>query len=345
MIKGNALNKLTKINWQRPTPKDIQWLMEIERLVEHAHIKSIRKRQEQITDLQNRDGYVFYLASERNLPQTCQACLSSNKLTVLRHSDKCNLNCKFCYYYGEPEQYYPKGMIQLGDRWQYPEDIPLMFKDQGEKLIRWVSYEPLMNMKTMLPTMKWFSENGYYQSLNTNGTLASKKVLKQLADAGLNDLRFNPAATLCHDEVLENMKNAKGMFDEIGIESPMFHQFKQALVDNIDVILDVVDYISFQELQLMPNNIGKFYGPHYRYHQGHVTTLSSRTLVYDFFELAVENDWHTKYDVLFLDCSSELKFYRGVKRGQYFADVSNFPSRVKLSLNWYNWAIQNYWKN
>ncbi len=363
MNKKRAIEKLLLVNPRKLTESDQHFLHSIEKKVENHQQESIRKRQRKIIDL-NVDalGYVAYLG-DTNFPRTCESCLErgtlEDGLAMIRHSDRCQLNCRYCYYHGETRDGiyptakptpYPDGMIEVDGAYYDPRDVKLLFKEHGRgKVIRWVSYEPLLVTDTMFPLMSWFNEQGFYQSLNTNGVLATKPMLKRLADAGLNDLRFNPAATLCSDLVLRNMQIAKDMclFDEIGIESPMFHQFKEALLKNKEVIFDVVDYIAFQELQLKQQLIGKAiaYGPYYRYHMAKVSPLSSRQLVYDVIEQAADEDWHTKYEVLFHDCSNECKFSRAVARSGQFGYLNNWVSPVEfLPIDWYKWAIKTYWK-
>jgi hypothetical protein len=344
MRKKKAFETLALINPQKLSPEDQQFLEKIERMVERSHIESIRKRQDKIEDLKSDDlGYIHYLGSE--LPRLCRACLDRDQgISYLRHADNCNLNCRFCYHYGQKTLPYPKDMIRIGARFYEHRDVKLWFKDHSrDKIIRWVSHEPLMNM-SILPLMRWFADNGFYQQMNTNGVLATEKILNQLSHAGLNDLRFNLAATLCDEKVLNSMKISQGLFDTIGVESPMFHQFKQSLIDNMIPILELSDCIILAELQLVPDNMGKVYGQYYRYSKGHVTTLASRHLVYDIFDLAVENDWHNDYDVVFHDCSSELKFYRGVQQNNGLG-VIDYQSKISfMPIEWYKWAVQQFWK-
>jgi pyruvate formate-lyase activating enzyme-like uncharacterized protein len=337
MNKKHFFDKLNLMNPTRLSPDDQFILREIERRVEEKFIGHIRKRQAKIDGLETDDlGYVAYLGYD--FPQTCDACLNHDRgIQVIRNSFKCQLDCKFCYYYGETPQKEHEGMVWVQGRWHEPRDVKLLFKDHGrDKTIRWLHYEPLLETTNMFPLMEWFSENGFYQSLNTNGILATESMLERLAAAGLNDLRFNPAATLCSKNVLNNMTTARNYFNSVGIESPMFHQFKKALLDNKDQILDAVDYIAFQELQVGPKNMGKMYGPYYRYHMGKMATLSSRELVYDIFEIAVDEDW----DVFLLDCSNELKFYRDITQGNFLGDTGNWTSRVNwLPFDWYFQAV------
>ena len=85
-----------------------------------------------------------------------------------------------------------------------------------------------MEIEKYYPVIKKFSEANIHQHLYTNGTLATEESLKALGDAGLDEIRFNLAATNCSDKVIENMEIAKKYIKSVGIESPMPRRLKDS---------------------------------------------------------------------------------------------------------------------
>jgi pyruvate formate-lyase activating enzyme-like uncharacterized protein len=171
--------------------------------------------------------------------------------------------------------------------------------------------------------------------------LASEDTLKKLSDAGLDEIRFNLAATDCADKVIKNMKIARKYFKYLCIESPMFTKFYNSFMKKRKQILDTgVDHIHFAELQLFPRTIANFRqeGPIYRYKKGYVSPIKSRQLTYDVFEVAVKEKWK---NVVLHDCSNETKFYRGVN---FYLQESTFgridyAGFTKLDKSFYQQAL------
>jgi hypothetical protein len=234
----------------------------------------------------------------------------------------------------------PKGYyrIGVGNKILYNEnDIKLFLKIQGKKYIAgiaWLHYEPLMELNKMLPLMKFIHEKGYYQWLYTNGILATKENLKKLSNAGLNEIRFNLAATNCSEKVIKHMGIARKYFKTLCIESPMFTGFFNSFMKKRKEILDTgVDHIHLAELELFYNTINHFKeeGPIYRYKRGYVSPIKSRQLVYDVFDVAVEENWK---NVVLHDCSNEVKFFRGVIGSNVFG-IANYLCHTELPESFY----------
>ena len=48
--------------------------------------------------LENR---TFFVGGESKFPKGCRSCLLGTGLSAIRKTNKCNIECKFCYNYGE----------------------------------------------------------------------------------------------------------------------------------------------------------------------------------------------------------------------------------------------------
>ena len=300
---------------------------EIELALEKKVIGDIRKRQQAIPGLKV-DHFGCTATWGGEISQGCRNCCLKGKLTQIRTTTKCNLNCPFCYYFGQkdfPEQEgMPAEVYMINEHGFSEDDVRLLFEVQGKKNLHgvaWVHFEPLMAIDKMLPLMKFIHKKGYYQWLYTNGVFATEENLKKLSDAGLDEIRFNLAATDCSDKVIKNMRIARKYFKHLCIESPVFTQFYESFMKKKKEILDTgVDHIHFAELQLFPKTKDHFKGegPVYRYKRGYVSPIKSRQLTYDIFETAAREKWK---NVTLYDCSNETKFFRGVNCSQKFGYV------------------------
>ena len=320
-------------------------LYKIERELEKKVIADIRKRQRMIPNLRlDNFGYTATWGGE--MTPGCKTCCLKGKWTQIRPTTKCNLKCSFCYYFGQkkfPEQeLIPRDMYLINGKLFGESDIRLLFEIQGRKNLKgvaWLHYEPLLEIDKMLSLMKFIHQKAYYQWIYTNGVLATKENLKKLADSGLDEIRFNLAATNCSNEVIKNMKNARKYFKYLCIESPMFTLFYKNFMKKKNMILDTgVDHIHFAELQLFPKtkNHFKSEGPIYRYKKGYASPIKSRQLTYNIFETAAQEGWK---NVVLHDCSNETKFFRGVNNISQSFGLVNYRGRLNLDKAFYKEAL------
>lgn len=325
-------------------------LYQIELALERKVISDIRKRQKRIIGLkQDPLKYTAFWGSG-DLTVGCRDCCLKGRWTQIRTTTACNADCIFCYYYGTQDsqlrEMTPKGLYRLGSSKFYDErDIKLFFEVQGKKHISgaaWCSHEPLMTMDKIPSLMKFLSKKGYYQWLITNGILATEENIKKLSDAGLDEIRFNLAATDCSKEAIKHMKIARKYFKSLCIESPMFTNFFNSFMKKRKEILDTgVDHIHFAELQLFPLQMNNFRdeGPFYRYKGGYISPIKSRQLTYDVFDVAVKERWKK---VVLLDCSNEVKFYRGVNacnQGETFGSL-HYSGHMDLPESFYEEVLR-----
>lgn len=96
---------------------------------------------------------------------------------------------------------------------------PLLYMD---KLVDWIT-----RIKSAFPALYVWSY--------TNGVFAVEKNLKRLAQAGLDELRFDLAADNYSEQVLNNMKSAAKIIPAVGIEVPVILEQYGNLVKAIDL--------------------------------------------------------------------------------------------------------------
>ncbi len=303
---------------------------QIEAAIDHrndallAEIKNLKT-------LQNR---TFFVGNEGKFPQGCRSCLTGTGLSAIRKTNKCNLECKFCYNYGELDAIHPvgAGMWEIGGTKFYEKDIDLLLAiHQKPTGISYVYLEPFMEIEEYYPVIKKFSDAHIHQHLYTNGTLATEETLKALGEAGLDELRFNLGASNCADKVIENIGLAKKHIETVGIETPMTRQFYDAFFKKKQAIFATnLDFINCAELHLNEHNIGNYSGENmYISRHGYISPIWSRELTLKFMKIAADENW----DLAVHDCSNHTKFARGLnltgKAGMWFG-ASNYACEFAM---------------
>ena len=265
----------------------------------------------EIKNLKSLKNRTLFTGEESKFPKGCHSCLLGNGLGAVRKTNKCNANCKFCYYYGELEKQRPIGedMWEIGGTKFYEKDIDLLLstcdKPSG---IAYVYLEPFIEIEKYYSIIKKFNSAQIHQHLYTNGILATEKNLKALGEAGLDEIRFNLGASECSDKVIENIKIAKKYIKYVGIETPMTPEFFNSFLAKKKSILETkLDFINCAELHLNDANVNNYIGENiYISREGYISPIWSRELTLKLMKIADEENW----ELVVHDCSNDTKFAR-----------------------------------
>lgn len=285
------------------------------------------KLMSEINGLKNLQNRTFYVGKESKFPKGCCSCLLGTGLSAIRKTNKCNVECKFCYNYGELDDIAPigEGMWEIGGTKFYEKDIDLLFSIQPKPTgVSYVYLEPFMEIEKYYSMVRKFRDAQIHQHLYTNGILATEETLKALGEAGLDEIRFNLGASHCSDKVIENIGIAKKYIKNVGIETPMTPEFFEAFFQKKQAILETnLDFINCAELHLNENNIDNYDGENmYICRHGYISPIWSRQLTLKFMKIADEENW----DFVVHDCSNHTKFARGLnlssKEGGCFGSSS-----------------------
>ena len=277
----------------------------------------------EIKNLKTLENRTYFVGNEDKFPKGCRSCLLGTGLSAIRKTNKCNLDCKFCYNYGQLEDIPPIGedLWEIGGTKFYEKDIDLLLSIHKKPTgVAYVYLEPFMEIEKYYTFIKKFSDAEIYQHLYTNGTLATEETLKALGEAGLNEIRFNLGASNCSDKVIENIRIAKKYIKTVGIETPMTPEFFKVFSKKKQAILDTkLDFINCAELHLNENNIENYNGENmYMSRRGYISPIWSRELTMKFMKIADEENW----DIVVHDCSNYTKFARDLnlssKEGMWF---------------------------
>ena len=281
------------------------------RQLERAAAARWRKAASGIRNLKSMRGRTFYVGDESRFPKGCLSCLFGSGLSAVRRTNRCNLNCPFCYDYGVLDCQEPVGedLWEIGGTRLAEEDLPLLLgasvKPTG---IAYVYLEPFMEIEKYYGIIRAFHEAGIWQHMYTNGTLATPENLKALGEAGLNELRFNLGASDCADSVIRAMAEARKWIPMVGIETPMTPKLYDRFLQKKDAILATgIDFINFAELHLNANNIENYWGESfYMYRGGYLSPVWSRELTLRMMAVAEREGW----PVVVHDCSNRTKLAR-----------------------------------
>ena len=301
------------------------------------------KLMSEIKKLKTLENRTFYVGNDEKFPKGCRSCLIGTGLSAVRKTNKCNLECKFCYNYGQLDDSAPigEGIWEIGDTKFYEKDIDLLLSIHEKPTgIAYVYLEPFIEIEKYYSVIKRFSDEQIYQHMYTNGTLATEDNLRALGEAGLNEIRFNLGASDCSDDVIENIRLAKKYIKNVGIETPMTPEFFDTFFEKKQAILDTkLDFINCAELHLNENNIYNYFGDNmYISRLGYISPTWSRELTLKFMKIADDENW----DLVVHDCSNYTKFARGLnlnsKSGMWFGasnyscEFSKIPYDVFLAI-------------
>ena len=264
-----------------------------------------------IPGLRSLDGRTLFVGPEEKFPRGCRSCLTGTGLSAIRKTNKCNIACPFCYNFGELDCQPPigEGMWEIGGTKFYERDLDLLLRVHKKPSgVAYVYLEPFMEIEEYYPVIRRFHQAGVHQHMYTNGTLATEENLRALAEAGLDELRFNLGATNASDRVIGAIATARRFLPFVGIETPMTPQFFRQFHEKKDAILATgIDFINCAELHLNANNIGNYEGENlYVTRQGYLSPIWSRECTLRLMREAAEEGWPFAVH----DCSNMTKFAR-----------------------------------
>ena len=283
--------------------------------------------EKQIQGLKTLDGRTSFVGDEAKFPQGCRSCLTGSGLSAVRRTNRCNLNCPFCYDYGCLDDVAPIGedMWEIGGTKYRTRDLPLLLSAGNRPTgIAYVYLEPFMEIERYYEAISVFARAGVHQHMYTNGTLATAENLRALGEAGLPELRFNLGASHCHPNVIRAMAEAKRHIPRVGIETPMTPDFEREFHAHKRAILETgIDFINCAELHLGVNNIVNYEGETlYMYRQGYISPVWSREITLRLMAEASREGW----PLVVHDCANRTKFARDLhqraKEGGWFGASS-----------------------
>jgi pyruvate formate-lyase activating enzyme-like uncharacterized protein len=194
----------------------------------------------------------------------CNAC-KRNKWVVIFIGQACNCDCYFCpQTHNKPKlgsKIDTKEIIYTNDRKHYSSVLLIKLKNAvasgNIEAIGYSGGEPFL----YLPRVGYFASglmninSGLYQYIYTNGVAVTKEALKKIKDFGIEEIRFNLAATNYSEEVIRKMKYVKKVIPFLTIEVPVLRNTYRKLKENIKKFIDFgVDQINLSEFVINQHN-------------------------------------------------------------------------------------------
>ena len=151
------ISKKDALNWftffaQLPEDEDLlprqqEIALAVFAQIETAVDRRVRQLRERIPHLKTLKGRTCYVGDEKRFPRGCASCLLGTGLSAVRKTNKCNLQCKFCYDYGALDCQPPigEGLWEIGGTRFYEQDMDLLLSIQKKPTgISYVYLEPFI---------------------------------------------------------------------------------------------------------------------------------------------------------------------------------------------------------
>ncbi len=183
----------------------------------------------------------------------CRIC-GQGKWSCLFITNKCNACCFYC----PAAQNTDEVPSSQGMEFHTPEQYAEYIKHFDFKGVSFSGGEPLLYFDRTLEYLKAVKKipNTPYIWLYTNGILADKEKMLRLADAGLDEIRFDIGAT---GFSLENVKKATGIIPNIAIEIPAVPEEKEVIKKLLPQMYDAgVTNLNLHHMRLTKHNVSNF---------------------------------------------------------------------------------------
>ncbi len=186
----------------------------------------------------------------KRLSKGCQLC-GEGRWSCLFITNKCNANCFYCPAPQLKDETPATQSLTFETAESYADYINLL----GFKGVSFSGGEPLLFFERTLhylKTVRKMCSPDLYIWMYTNGILASKEKFRLLAEAGLDEIRFDIGATGYR---LDKVKMAKGIIPNITIEIPAVPEKKEKLKQLLPEMAEAgVTNLNLHQLRLTKHN-------------------------------------------------------------------------------------------
>jgi uncharacterized protein len=222
-----------------------------------------------------------------SLSPGCRIC-GEGEWSCLFVTGKCNANCFYCPA-KQDEDETPQSQKLLFDTPQLYVDYINRFKFKG---VSFSGGEPLLFFDRTLDFIRNVREKcapSIYIWMYTNGILATDEKFQLLAEAGLNEIRFDLGAVNYNPKVL---KNASQFIKNVTVEIPAVPEDKEKL---FAVIAELCEYgvtnLNLHQLRLTKYNAENLLNNDYTYlHGEQPTVIESEITALQLIDFVIENN-------------------------------------------------------
>ena len=220
------------------------------------------------------------------ISQGCKLC-GLGQWSCLFITNKCNANCFYCPAPQNNDEV--PGTQSLS--FPTPEEYASYINHFGFKGVSFSGGEPLLFFERTMEYLEHIRKNcapGIYIWMYTNGILADEQKFRKLANAGLNEVRFDIGAT---GYKLDKIKFAKGIIPHITIEIPAVPEEMERLKKLLpEMIAAGVTNLNLHQLRLTKHNAPKLMKSNYTFvHAEHPLVLESELAALEILDHAKQN--------------------------------------------------------
>jgi uncharacterized protein len=199
----------------------------------------------------------------RQISEGCKLC-GQGLWSCLFITNKCNANCFYCPSAQLQDEVPATQSLTFETAESYADYINFF----GFKGLSFSGGEPLLFFdRTLhyLKTIRKMCSPDLYIWMYTNGILASENKFKELADAGLNEIRFDIGATRYR---LDKVHLAIGIIPNVTVEIPAVPEEKEKLKQFLPKLIEAgVTNLNLHQLRLTKHNAPKLLKRNYTFIQ------------------------------------------------------------------------------
>lgn len=191
----------------------------------------------------------------------CRLC-GEGRWSCLFITNKCNANCFYC----PAPQLKDETPATQSLTFDTAESYAGYINQFGFKGVSFSGGEPLLFFERTLhylKTVRQLCSPDLYIWMYTNGILASKEKFRLLAEAGLDEIRFDIGATGYR---IDKVKMAKGIIPNVTIEIPAVPEKKEKLKQLLPEMIEAgVTNLNLHQLRLTKHNAPKLLRQNYTF--------------------------------------------------------------------------------
>lgn len=159
----------------------------------------------------------------------------------------CNLNCDFCI-----SPFTPLMNLPISSYGRNMEEIIKNYKTVRIKGVSFSGGEPFCKFSKIVTHLNYLKKklSNIYYWIYTNGTLVNKEHIDILSDMGINEIRYNTAATGYNDKkILAIIEYSAKKMQNVTVEIPLLLKDKKVLLQSISDYENAgVKYLNMHEL-------------------------------------------------------------------------------------------------
>ncbi len=208
----------------------------------------------------------YFSYCNKDICQGCQLCVKGRK-SVLFITGLCSNNCFYCPIGDEKHKHdiLQINEIKLDTKGDYIPKIIQEIKTTQSKGVGITGGDPLCVLPRTLKIIKALKKefrNRFHIHLYTTLTLADVEKIKQLKQAGLDEIRFHlfyqdKDYLKKHDKLFQEILKIKDDKFNIGVEVPILPDKEKELEELIKYLNNKVDFLNLNELEYADNDVNK----------------------------------------------------------------------------------------